>query len=95
MSTLGDTHGNPFFGAVGIGQANETHDNRVTLLRRLFQKSQFVADRIGKDCFKNETFALIHKFLSQFSGNFRRLISINSQFSGQDISIEKTQAAGF
>ena len=95
MSTLSDAHGNPFFGTVGISYANKAHHHGVALLCRLFQKSQFVTHRIGKYRLENKTLPLAHKFPPQLGGDFSRRISINPQFSGQNISVEKTQTAGF
>lgn len=95
VSTLGDAHGDAFFGTAGICYANETHHHRVPLLSSLFQESQFVTHRIGKYRLENKTLPLAHKFLPQFGSDFSRLISINPQFSRQNISVEKTQAAGF
>src|ERR1035437_7219280 len=95
VSALADAHGNAFFGTVGIGYANEAHHCSVTLLRRLFQKRQLVTHRIGKYRLENKTFLLAHKFLPQFGSDFSCLVSINSEFSGQNIRIEKSQSAGF
>ena len=94
VSPLGDTHGNAFFGAVGIGYGNEAQHHGITFLGCPFQKSQLVTHRIGKHRLENKTLAQINKFLPQFRGDLRRLIRVNSQFPGQNIRVEKTQAAG-
>jgi integrase len=95
MSALTDSHGNACFRTVGIGEANETQNHGVTLLCSIFQKRQFVAHGIGKHRLEYETLSLTDKFLPQFGGNFSRLISINAQFSSQNIRVDKAQATGF
>ncbi len=95
MSALRNTHGHPFLRATSVGQADKTQNNGITPSGRLFQKSQLVTRWIRKDGLENKTLALIHQFLSQRCGNFRCLIIINAQFPGQNIRIDKTQAAGF
>ncbi len=95
MSALTDAYGNALFGTVGISYADEAQHHGAALLGNLFQKSQLVTHGIGKHRLENKTFPLAHKFLPQFGGDFSRLISVNPQFPGQNIRIQKTQAAGF
>lgn len=91
MPSLGYPHRHSLFGDFRAGNTDKTQNHRVPDLRCIFEKSQFVANRIGENRLKNKTLPLFDEFASERVRDSRGDIRINSQVAVQKIGIDKAQ----
>ena len=94
MPALRNTHRYPLLGNGGIGNPDVTEHDSISGVSRLFQKRQFVSDRIGEDCFKDKTFALSEQFKAESIRDGRRFVCTDVRLRGDIVSVDEAQAAG-
>ena len=94
MPALRNTHRYPLLGNGGIGNPDVTEHDSISGISRLFQKRQFVSDRIGEDCFKDETFTLSEQFKAESIRDDRCLVRADVRLRGDIVSVNESQAAG-
>jgi hypothetical protein len=93
MPALRNTHRYPLLGNSGIGNPDVTEHDSVSGISSLFQKRQFVSDRIGEDCFKNKTFTLAGQFKAESVRQVRRRVSADVRLRGDIVGVNESQAA--
>ena len=94
MPALRNTHRYPFLGSGGIGNPDVTEHDRIPGISRLFQKRQFLSDRIGEDCFKDKAFTLSEQFEAESIRDGRRLLGADVRLHGDIVSVNESQPAG-
>ena len=95
VSALADPHGHAFLGAVDAGNADEAEHHGITAPGSVLQKGEFFSRGIRKHGLENKALALADQFLPQRRRDLGGRIRRESQFSGEDVGIDKAQAGGF
>ena len=94
MPALRNTHRDPLLGNGSIGNPDVTEHDRISGISRFFQKRQLVSNRIGKDCFKDKTFALSEQFKAESIRDGRRVVRTHVRLRRDIVSVDEAQAAG-
>lgn len=93
MPALRNTHRYPLLGSRSIGNPDVTEHDRISGISRIFQERQLVSDRIGKDCFKDKTFALSEELKAKRIRDGRRFIRTDVRLRRDIVSVDEAQAA--
>ena len=94
VTTLGDAHRHALLRHFRAGNPDEAQDHRVSACRGVFQESELVACRIGKDRFEDKAFSLLHQRITQCFGHSCGGVWFHVEFIGQHVRIDESQPGG-
>ena len=91
MPALGYPHRHTLFGDFRAGDSDKTNNHGVSGRRRIFEKSQLVANWIGENRLENEALPLLNEFASQRICHLCGYVRADFQLAGQDVNVYEAQ----